>query len=338
MVDLKIYLTSLQPDMGQSIYSQSIGGYVSTSLLYPETTVSGTIGLYDTSFTLNTPDGGWSSWSNIEYININNEIIKISPIITGSVIVEQRGFNSIVEMHINGDITKGVSGIELFNDVFNDDYKQYRCIAVKNVSIPDPSVFSVANNVSVYLRQGSRNLNSLVKIAVEKPISQYINSFANNIVSNISLDSSQLVDSSLIGRYDENYFINSYLKIKSGTNNGQGRVVSSFDASTGTFTLVNTLLVDTNVSYEVLPAPAQRIKSGTNSPNILESNITSFVSADQNNPLSIDFNEQDNASVTSSSLNVNDVFYIWLERTIDKGSSSFDNNDIIINIEYTAIG
>ena len=61
MPDLKIYLTSLQPNMNQNIFSQSIGGYVSASLLYPETTVNGTIGLNDTSFVLDDLiDNSWS--------------------------------------------------------------------------------------------------------------------------------------------------------------------------------------------------------------------------------------------------------------------------------------
>ncbi len=338
MVDLKMYLTSLQPNMEQSIYSQSIGGYVSNSLLYPESIVGDTIGLYDTSFVLNSPTIGWGSWSNIEYININNEIIKINPIINGSVVADQRGINNIIEMHINGDIVRGISNIELFNDVFNDNYKQYRCIAVKNVSIEDPSISSIANNIFVYLKQNSRNSNSIIKIAIEKPQHQYIEGKSDTISSNSSTSSYKLIDSSLILKYRDDYFNNSYMRIKDGVNRGQGRIISSFESSTGIFYLDNPLLDDSGARYEILPSPAQRIKSGIISPILTASNITPFILAEKNNSLNFDFNENDNASDSSGILNINDVFYIWIERTIEKGSFIFDDNNIVINIEYTITG
>ena len=66
MATLKSYLTSLEPDISQTIHSQSIGGYCSTSLLYPETTLTSNIGLYDTSFNIDLPDSGdWTDWDNI---------------------------------------------------------------------------------------------------------------------------------------------------------------------------------------------------------------------------------------------------------------------------------
>ena len=58
MAVLRNYLTSLGPDMSQTIYSQSLGGYVSNSLLYPETTLSSNMGLYGTTISLDTPLSG----------------------------------------------------------------------------------------------------------------------------------------------------------------------------------------------------------------------------------------------------------------------------------------
>ena len=33
----------------------------------------------------------------------------------------------------------------------------------------------------------------------------------------------------------------------------------------------------------------------------------------------------------------NNLFYVWIERSIQKGFSFFNNNDIIIDIEYTLV-
>lgn len=336
MTDLKIYLTSLQPDMDQTIFSQSIGGYISNSLLYPESTVDGTIGLYDTSFVLDSLNSGtWADWKNAEYLNINNEVMKVSPITGRTISVIQRGFNNIIETHISGDLAKGISTNELFNDVFNDSYKQYRCLAVKNVSIrEDPSITQSVNNVSVYIKQNSRNQNSILKIAIEKPVNQYLESSASSITSNLNNSTSILTDISLAG-YGDNYFKDSYLKITGGTNKGQGRVIISFESSTGEFILDGILTDDTVVSYEILTSPAQRVKSGMISPDTIDSNITSFSLSDEFSPIDINFSNETEVSLTSNLLNFNDVFYIWLERTVKKGFSSFDDNDVIINIKYT---
>ena len=52
----------------------------------------------------------------------------------GTISVIQRGYNGIINMHIANDRARGESSKELFNDVFSDGYKQYRCIAIKNDS------------------------------------------------------------------------------------------------------------------------------------------------------------------------------------------------------------
>ena len=165
-------------------------------------------------------------------------------------------------------------------------------------------------------------------------MNQYLISNFNNIVIDYSTGITQLIDTSLL-KYPNDYFKNSYLKITGGVNKGQGRIISSFSSSTGTFFLEGSLSEDSNSSYEIFPSPAQRIKTGTVSPDITESNMTLFFSASKNRPIRINFNDEEDASLTSSSLDVHNLFYIWVEKTIKRGSSSFDNNDFVINLEYT---
>jgi hypothetical protein len=334
MAILKLYLTSLEPDIEQSICSQSLGGYCSNSMLYPETTVSGVVGLYDTSFSINVPADGWADWLDKEYIGINNEIIKVSPISGGSISVEERGFNNIFNMHKGGDIVTSISSNELFNDVFSDTRKQYRCLALKNLSsFLEPSVdpIPVAFAISVYFKQNSRNANSSVKMALEKPNSQYMES------TSTSWNEMQIIDTTLIGAYSDNYFKECYLKIKSGPAEGQGKIISSFDSDTGTFTLYSSFSsaydYSGNVKYEVEPAPAQRIKTGTVSPVTTGVNFLPFSSANENNPLYF-APVEDGSNLIRINLNPNDIMYIWFEREIQKGSEEFDNNDFVLNVKY----
>ncbi len=323
MAILKSYLTSLEPDMSQTIYSQSIGGYYSNSLLYPETTLTTTIGLYDTTIVL-TAVG--SNWTGIEYINIGNEVMKVSPITTTTVTVLTRGYNGIINMHIATDVVRALSAKELFNNVFDENHKQYRCIAIKNIHGS-----TVAYNFEVYLKQNSRSDNSSIKIALEQPSSQYITS------SSTSWTTMTLVDTSLIGFYVDNDFLGAYLKILSGDGNGQGKLISSFDSSTGTFTFYSSFSsgynYTINPSYEVLPAPAQRIKTGIVSPVDSGSDVLlPFVSTSELSSLRFASGQPSDPIVTD--LFPGDVIYVWAERTVDSGVENFDNNDVVLNIKY----
>ena len=332
---LKLYLTSLEPDMDQLIYSQSIGGYFSNSLIYPETTISSTIGLYDDSLILDTPvSGSWSQWQDTEYINIGNEVIKVSPIINGNVSVIQRGYNNIVNMHLSSDVVRVSSIKELLNDVFNDDYRQYRCVAIKNISsVLDPSLASTAYDISVYLKQNSRNLNSSVRISLEVPSSQYATGIS------ASWNTMSIVDPSLKDYgYSDNAFKEAYLKILSGEAAGQGRIISSFDSDTGTVTFYNSFSssydYSVNVRFEIYPAPSQRIKTGTISPSTDSSNVLAFFSPNESTPMRFSSFSDISNVFDISDLKPNDIMYIWIERTLQKGVESFDFNDIILNVKY----
>ena len=146
-----------------------------------------------------------------------------------------------------------------------------------------------------------------------------------------------LVDSSLIAVYNDDYFKEAYLKITSGTASGQGKIISSFDRATGTFTFYNSFSLafdfTINPTYEVLSSPAQRVKTGTISPDIGSSDVTQFFTPDEFTPLT--FFEQ--ASVFNiGNLAPNDVMYIWVERQVEKGSAEFLNNDFVLNYRYKA--
>jgi len=335
MATLKLYLTSLEPDLNQTVYSQSIGGYVSNSLVYPETTLSSTVGLYDVNLSLATPSSGsWSEWQGIEYINIGSELIKIPSFVNGSIVVSQRAYNGIYNVHLSGDVVRAAASKELLNDVFNDSHKQYRCVAIKNVSTnsSDPSQEQIAYDLEVFIKQNSRNVNSDIQIALEKPSSEYISGVST------SWSTSSVVDTSLIAAYEDDYFKDAYLQITNGAASGQGKIVASFDRATGAFTFYNTFSEDYNYdivpTYEVLPSPAQRIKTGTISPNVGSDNVTHFFKPDEFTTLT--FFEQ--ASVFNvSNLSPNDVMYVWIERTIEKGSEKFLDNDFVLNLRYKVV-
>jgi len=326
---IKFYLTSLEPNLAQSIQSQSIGGYPSTSLVYPEATLLSSVGLYDVFLSLED----YTVLTGEEYISINSEIMQVSPIDSNVVRIQQRGVNDILNVHVASDFVKGGSIEKIFNDTFNNDYKQYRCIAIKNISDnADPSANLTAYSMEVYLTQGSRTVNTDIKMAVEIPKSQYFKGISTSW-TNISI-----VDSSLIGgTLQDNDCKDAYLKILSGPNSGRNRLISSYDSSTGTFIFYDSLAVDYTVShnhkieYEVEPAPAQRIKTGTESPSFDTGYVSNLSVFTESNPVNINLTNK----TDGNNFYPKDIIYVWLERTIRKGSAIFNANSCVIGLKYS---
>ena len=96
--DIKCYLTSIEPNMSQSIYSQSLGGYISNSLLYPETVISRVVGLYDNTINFgDSIDSG--DWLNVQYISVGREVMKLDNV-NSNVARVTRAVNSILNIHI----------------------------------------------------------------------------------------------------------------------------------------------------------------------------------------------------------------------------------------------
>jgi len=99
--DIKYYLTSLEESIAQSYGSQSIGGYISTTLLYPETTLSvaSVLTTDTTSFSLTNI----TNFSGLEYVGINNEVIQVPSISSTSIDATTRSLNERVNAHDNLD-------------------------------------------------------------------------------------------------------------------------------------------------------------------------------------------------------------------------------------------
>ena len=316
MGNFNFYLTSIEPSIGQSISSQSIGGYCSLSELYPKAEVStSVVGLYDTSFILKTFDNNFVDKIKTEdsYISINNEIIKVDSFDenTGEISVSMRGHNEILNIHKENDYVFVISSLELFNDVFDINNKQYRCLAIKNDSYD-----KTLNNVRVFISKNSRNVNSQIRISIEEPKSQYLSSISSD------RDEIRLVDEGLIGQYDDDHFAECLIKIDGENDN----IVRSFDSETGTFVFYSSFASvgeeDKEKSYEVFPSPSERIKSGVDVPD------GEFSFSDSDNPI----------IVTEENIFPNDIIYLWVERKVSKGYDSFKNNDFNINVFYEEDG
>ena len=324
--DIKFYLTSVEPEIEQTIYSQSLGYYpayvpsdATASLVYPSTTLGANESVYDQALTLSAV----GDIAGSEFVVINNELIDVESISTTTVTAESRSVNGRLNNHQSGDIVYGVSLNNIFNDQFNKDRKQYRCIAVRNNNATD-----TATGVEVFFKQKSRNATSKIRMAVEMPLSDHLSGTATGGTK------VKIVDSSQASIFDDGHFKDANIRFLTGLNAGQSRIISSYTGSSGSFIVIDSLpyAASAGDTYEVDAGPSQRITSGVVKPNTSGSRITSFLIPDSDNPIGINVSgNRDHGS----NLETEDVFYIWIERELLKDGSSFGNNNVIITLRYT---
>jgi len=320
---LKYYLTSVEPDMSQSIYSQSLGGHFSTSPVYPEAILDGTIGIYDKSLVIDD----YTDLENINYINIGSENIKVNAIENNNIIVEERGINNLISSHVDGSVVRGISSNNILNDIFNDDLKQYRCYAIKNIVDYLESNQIIFRDVSISLKQDSINPKSSIRFAVERPLNDFLSSLATGGTTSV------LVDSSLIGLFVDDHFKSSVIRFRTGSSQGKNRIIESFDSSTGEITFETDLssTVLSGDEYTIDPSPSQRVSSGLVEPSVGSGVVSGFYSTGTS--VSIDINSRDHGA----ELRPNDVVYIWVERELEKNSEEFIDNSFVINVNYSSI-
>ena len=324
--DIQFYLTSVEPEIQQTIYSQSIGGYSAfvpgsptLSVVYPSTTISADVDIYDGTITL----ASLGSFSGTEYISLNSELIKTESISSATVTVDSRYVNERFNAHISGDMAYAVSLKEIFNNQFNKDRKQYRCIAIRNNSSTDS-----ANNVEIFFKHNSRNPSSTMRMAVEMPLNDHLSGTATGGTK------TQLVDASQANLFDDNHFLYANLRVLSGSNVNQSRVIYSYTGSTGTFVFNDSLPFEMSSgdTYEIDAGPAQRVISGTIKPDTSSNRVTSFLLPTSEDPIGININ---GSRDHGSSLQTEDIIYIWLERSLAKDGAVFDNNNVVITLRYT---
>ena len=325
--DLKLYLTSLDPDVEQTVYSQSLGGYpaivksdLTKSLLYPETTLSANRTLFGNEFSLTD----YSKISGKTYLSVNGEIVKVPAISSSTITATERAVNNLQHIHLSGDAARGVvAGV--LSDNFSDSFKQYRCFALKN-----NSNFQIAYGLKVYLKQNSRNFDSKIKIAVEAPVSDYLSS----ATSSNSSDKKQVISSALADLFEDNHFTLANLRFTSGNNINQARVIQSYDAASGVIMVDSSFpfLPVSGELFEIDPAPSQRIMSGIDTPDFNSDYVSGLSLATSDEAIEININgNRDHGS----DLLPGDVVYIWLERSLLKTGEGMNDNSAVITFRYS---
>ena len=316
--DLSLYLTSLEPDYEQLNYSQSIGGHISETLLYPQAVLNSSLGLYSTSISL-LDETNLIGFSNVA---IESEIISTEDISSTDVTIKERGINGVIGYYPSNTIVSGV--LNPFNDSFNNHRKQYRCYAVKNTSSTE-----TARRVGVYLRHVSKNDNTIIKLAIESPRNQGVSGIST------SWTSSMLKDNSIVGLYEDNLFSGSYLTVLDSPYTNDKRRISSYDGATGTFVFSDAFpfiedytIYSSSLRYSVGTSPSQRVRTGVDEPLTTPYISEFFASPNRDNSIFLsDLN-------SDGSLLPGNIMYVWVEREIGKSSNEYIDNNFVLSIHF----
>lgn len=316
--DIQFYLTSLEPNLEQSIRSQSFGGYAafvktdpSKSLVYPYTLLDNNLGSYSNEMDV------------VDYVKINNAtklavgdaFYKVNSVSSSNVDILNSSKNVF---RLAGDVVFDITQ-NFFNQSFNLERKQYRCIAIRNNSSTE-----TAYNVSVFLKQKSKNFFSSVRISLEVPTSDYYTGSVTLGTNN------NLKDSNIPSSFKEGCFDNAMFRVLSGSNINQTRIIKSY--SEKEIILFDSLpfVLQNGDVYEIEAGPCQRIKNGLTKPEKTEQN-TIFFTPDLNNSINININNRQHGS----DLKPNDVIYVWFERELLKDSEDFFDNNVVVSLRYS---
>lgn len=311
--DLKFYLTSAEPQLLNVSPSQSIGGYPSSTEYSISALLSDPV---DRNEAVLNIDGSLDSPYSVY---IDEEVMKVSETVDldgdygnlESLAVERGSLTTRKRFHAAGDSVFVAEKNVFFNGSLSENGKQYRCIAVQNTSSTDTFY-----DLSFYIKNPSRNSNSIVKVAVETPTEEIVYGISSGGTS-ISL-----TDSSLINLYDDNFFNGRLLVIDdiSSLNYNQSRVIASFDKRTGIVTFRNSMpySIVNNTMFRIEQSPSQILSSGRISPT----NVTFSTALGIQN------------AVGEIDLGPFETVYLWFERDISLNTDKYEDNRVVFTTFY----
>jgi len=318
--------TTITPNGTQSSPENSLGGFLSSNNIYTATTAtrrvsrtaeiipvttlsSATSGLAQLGFEVVNYTG--TDTTNVQLLNVERgQVPNASPI----------GFPHGITPY--NPTVRYLDVSSLFDPNFDNLHKQYRCIGIRNAFTED------AEYLTVILIQD--NLSDIViDLGIEVPAHDYRTGTITTATSNLIF-----IDSNLAGLFADNYFANSALTMTSGAASGTTVLISSFDGDTGTFVLASSpgTLAFTD-SYEISPAPSQTVVNHLTAPSTANGLFFGFLG--NGGAANIGHGSiRENGEV----FRPNDVFYLWIERTLPENVRSRANTASVILFSYTPPG
>ena len=326
LLSLTFRYTSITENSVQNTPENSLGGYITTNSVYDAASITSSITQVDsivpvTVLPVETAGLSLIDFEVIKYTSTDVPNFHLDGVTRGLVpnIGTTIGFPH--GMKPQAESVRYLTVSNLFDPKFDNNYKQYRCIAIKNISsfaIDDVKVIVINDNDS----------DPRIDIGIEVPKHDYRTGRITSVSSG-----SLFINSGFAGLFADNYFANSLLRITSGTATGNLSLISSYDGATGTFVTEDDLgTIAINDNFEIDPAPSQRVLNQLVKPE-LDGFFFGFLEDGGSDEIA-----HDSVRENVGNFRPNDVFYLWVQRTIKKNVKSKSDTAAVILIQHLLAG
>ena len=320
---LNIKYTTTDPTVDQTSPGNSLGSYVALNNIYTFASIGGSI---NSTQKVIPVDSGSSLPVNTGLASVGPEIFYYNSIDTTNHKLTEvtRGIAPKSSFPAGFDSFKIAEQIYYLDNVFllfntrpSSGLVQYRCVAIINSDSNDD--FNI-KNASIGIMQNSDS-NVQIKIGVELP------KFDTRI--GVAVDGNNNTSSLLLVttiEKENGFFDGAFIKFSDPV---AYTTVDSyiFDGTYGEF-ILNTAVSElvAGRSFTIMPAPAQKITNETIAPTTNSGKFTGF--EEELSGINISLLEH------GSTMQENDLFYVWLKRTLKFNVETTQNTGAVLILRY----
>lgn len=324
-IELDLRYTTSDPTSDQNTPSNSIGGYMAPNRIFTRVQIGDYVSSSQKSITISDLYSVPNLSSGI--IQIGPEIMRYSSVSGQLINISDRGvipqsYSFPSSMDPFADFVYYLDIDNLFDKRPSKNLIQYRCVAITNTS-----TFSAKNVIITIIQDDLSDVQ--IDAGIEVPT---FDARSGTINASVSSGSKIFTSaSSIVLNYPDNLFADGHI-IFDPSVTAFNAIIKSYSFSAG----IATFIVDRNLpalisgtSFRINPAPSQTITDDITSPSENSNRFFGFFSNNASNILS--FN---NIRENQGTLNTNDVFYLWVKRTLTKNKKSSSSTGSVIIIRF----
>jgi hypothetical protein len=327
-VQHEIRYTTEDPTTAQNTPSNSLGGYFASNEVFTTAQIGDFVSSTQTTVDI---DSGSSLPTAAGIAQLGPEIISFTGIDTDNAQLTgvTRGVAPTASASFPAEVDQFLEYIRylvisnLFDKKPAEDLVQYRCVAVIHTSA------TALNNVTISLVQDN-DADVQIDIGIEVPAFDATEGVFQEAVDSgaVTFDS----DSAAVRNKTTGYYDGGHIVIDpSGT--PFNAIIESYDDDGAKATFI----LDTAMSghalgtdFRINPAPIQTVANERTAPTTNSNRFFGFVGDGGSNDIGY-LSLRENGST----LNENDVFYLWIKRTLVRNQKSTPNTGAIVIIEGT---
>lgn len=327
MIDLEMRFTTTTANASQSDPNTSLGGYRSTNTIFSQYALDSDVAIDDVSldvqsaFTTHTP-GLVSGGPEIFSFDTDPGGGTTLSTLTRGLFPSGQATPMISDSSLTPDQIENIHILPvdgLFSTGITTSLVQYRCVSI----ICTDSTYA-AINTSVILMQDP-NANVQIDVGIEVPKYDIIP--GTNSVEEEEVANNYLKDAAFVDQFEQDYFKDGIVNVTGhGTN-----TIFSYDPTDGSFILTDEFDddIEDGTAFTIHPAPCQTVANETVAPSGNSDLFFGFL-GDGGSP-ELGYGD---IRARGGRMIENDVFYLWIKRTLTPNVKSSSDTGVIISVKH----